>query len=64
MSLINAQENRFRKKAEINEYVLPKQVPADKHFTPPYALPTLQGKYNACQEELVAKVNEWLTIVM
>jgi predicted nucleotidyltransferase len=64
MSLINEQENRFRKRAGLKEYVLPKKIPADKRFTPPYALPTLQGKYNASQEELVAKVNEWLTIVM
>lgn len=64
MSLINEQENRFRKRAGLKEYVLPKKIPTDKHFTPPYALPTLQGKYNVSQEELVARVNEWLTTVM
>ncbi|MBE6127344.1 MAG: nucleotidyl transferase AbiEii/AbiGii toxin family protein [Erysipelotrichaceae bacterium] len=64
MSLINDQENRFRKRAGIKEYVLPKQIPITKRFAPPFVVPTLQAKYNVSQEEMVAEVNEWLKTVM
>ena len=64
VSLINAQENRFRKTANIKEHSLPKQIPANKVFTPPFALPMFQGKYNMPRETMVMEVNKWLKSIL
>ena len=58
VSLINEQENRFRKESNLKERELPKQIPVDKVF------PTLQSKYNVSKEVMVAEVNEWLKTVL
>lgn len=64
VSLINEQENRFRKESNLKERELPKQIPVDKVFNPPIVLPTLQSKYNVSKEVMVADVNEWLKTVL
>ena len=64
MSLINEQDNRFRKSANIKEYELPKQIPNHKVLKPPFITPTLQAKYNLSKDEMVSKVNEWLKTVL
>ena len=64
LQLINRQENEFRKSINLKEYELPKQIPANKVFKPPFIVPTLQGQYNIDEEEMIAEVNEWLKTVL
>lgn len=64
MSLINEQENKFRKKIGLKELELPKQIPQDKVFTAPIVVPTLQSKYNVSKETMLAEVNDWLKTVL
>ena len=60
MSLINEQENIFRKTAGMKEHSLPRQIPNNKEFKPPFALPMFQGKYNIPKDTMVLEVNQWL----
>ena len=60
IELINKQENIYRKEHGLKEYNLPKQIPEDKVFKPPFLLPTLQSKYNLTQQEIVSSINQWL----
>ena len=60
MALINDQENRFRKRINLKEYELPKQIPENKVLSSPSIVPTLQGKYNITREEMISEVNRWL----
>ena len=64
MSLINEQENRYRKGIGIKEYAIPKQISDKKVFNPPFIVPTLQSKYNVAEEEMVTEVNKWLKTVL
>ena len=64
VSLINSQENEFRKSINIKEQVLPKQILDDKQLNPPIVVPTLQSKYNVSKEEMISEVNEWLKTVL
>ena len=60
MELINKQENIYRKEHGLKEYNLPKQIPENKDFKPPFILPTLQSKYNLTKQEIIDSVNRWL----
>lgn len=60
MSLVNRQENLYRKRVNLKEYKFPKQIPINKVFTPPFILPTLQSKNNVSKDEMIDKVNKWL----
>ena len=62
--LINEQENKYRKSANLKEYILPKRIPENKEFKPPFAVPTFQSKYNVCKEEMIECVNEWLKTIL
>ena len=64
VSLINAEENEFRKGIGLTEYHLPKQIPHDKIFTPPFIIPALQSKHNVTKEEMILEVNEWLKAIL
>ena len=64
MSLINEQENRFRKSKGIKEYELPKRILESKEFTPPFMVPTLQSKHNVSKSVMVSEINEWLKQVL
>ena len=64
MSLIDSQENEFRKSINVKERVLPKQILDDKQLNPPIMVPTLQSKYNVSKEEMISEVNEWLKTVL
>ena len=62
--MINEQENKYRKSINLEEYHLPKEIPSNKVFNPPYMVPTLQSKYNVSKEEMISEVNEWLKTVL
>ena len=64
MSLINEQENRFRKCKSIKEYELPKRILDSKEFTPPFIVPALQSKYNVSKSVMVSEINDWLKTVL
>lgn len=64
MLLINAQENEFRKKINLNEHELPNMISEDKVFNPPFVVPTLQSKHNVSKEIMVLEVNKWLKTVL
>ncbi|MBQ7250578.1 MAG: nucleotidyl transferase AbiEii/AbiGii toxin family protein [Bacilli bacterium] len=64
VSLINSQENEFRKSINVKEQVLPKQILDDKQLNPPIMVPTLQSKYNVSKEEMISEVNGWLKTVL
>ena len=64
VSLIDSQENEFRKSINVKEKVLPKQILDDKQLNPPIVVPTLQSKYNVSKEEMMSEVNEWLKTVL
>ena len=60
VSLINAQENQFRKEFGLKEYHLPNQISEHKVLNPPIIIPTLQSKFNVSKEEMILAVNKWL----
>ena len=60
VGLINAQENRYRKKAGLPAYEIPDQIPKNKVLTPPVIFPTLQSKHNVSKEGMIEAVNAWL----
>ena len=64
VSLINAQENEYRKKVGLKETNLPRKISDDKVFNPPIIVPTLQSKYNIAKEEMIREVNEWLETLL
>ena len=64
MMLINKQENIYRKEHGLKEYNLPKQIPENKDFKPPFILPTLQSKYNLTKQEMITYINQWLKNVI
>ena len=64
VSLINAQENEYRKKVGLKEINLPRKISDDKVLNPPIIVPTLQSKYNIAKEEMIREVNEWLETLL
>ena len=64
VSLINAQENEYRKKVGLKEINLPRKISDDKVLDPPIIVPTLQSKYNIAKEEMIREVNEWLETLL